>query len=510
MWLINTETLKLEFFNSHESVRYAILSHTWEEGEEVSFQEFEDLYNARRKKGFHKIIKTCELALSRNLSWAWIDTCCIDKTSSAELSEAINLMFKYYSTSAVCFAYLSDISMPTERLAGEDADDEFETQLGISNWVKRGWTLQELIAPRSLEFFDSTWNRIGSKWLNMEQIATVTGIDYKVLAGAQRLGEVSIARRMSWAAKRMTTRLEDMAYCLFGIFDVNMPLLYGEGDKSFIRLQEEIAKETSDLSLFAWRHPKLFSGYFGVLATSPEFFKNSGNIRPCVRSNRPSYDFVSTTMGLRIMGYGFPLVPELKDDDADKGSPDSKRAFQNTSRIGVYLVKTPNGYVRARPAELYYKVDQEAFISDFLGKRESLLLRKKVKSEADSREIRTRFHNRVEVRSPLNTPPCRITPEALWVDSFQQFLDPGCGVNAFMQFDLRTLVPDYAQDCSYPIIVGLTTTNTLACGTWKPDDDDGKIINAFMDQEKDDPPPLSDFVEADEKSLMKLQLLEQR
>ncbi|KAK0655719.1 hypothetical protein B0T16DRAFT_424448 [Cercophora newfieldiana] len=200
MRLINTATLQFEEFIRQNIPEYAILSHTWEE-EEVSFADI--------------ILKTCEIAQSEGHGYAWVDTCCIDKSSSAELTEAINSMFKWYQNAKVCYAFLSDFP------ASADSNEALE----ICRWFTRGWTLQELIAPRDVTFFRQDWTK--------------------------PLRSIAVAQKMSWAAFRETTRVEDMAYSLLGIFDVNMPMLYGEGEKAFRRLQEEIIRSTSDLSILA-------------------------------------------------------------------------------------------------------------------------------------------------------------------------------------------------------------------------------------------------------------------
>lgn len=175
-----------------------------------------------------------------------MDTCCIDKSSSAELSEAINSMYTLYKKSYLCIVYLDDV---------DGAWWDFE--LKYSRWFTRGWTLQELIAPRVLLFFDKHWKFIKTKDSIATLLAEITGIDTKVLRTGDTKG-ISVAAKMSWAAKRTTTRPEDLAYSLMGIFDVNMPTIYGEGDKAFIRLQEEIMKKSNDQSLFAWgwTHPQ--------------------------------------------------------------------------------------------------------------------------------------------------------------------------------------------------------------------------------------------------------------
>ena len=214
---------------------YAILSHRWEE-EEVSFQDMQNPILASKKKGFTKIRNACEKGLKHEFTHIWIDTCCINKDSSAELSEAINCMYRWYEASVICFAFLSDVNT-TARMES-------------SIWFTRGWTLQELIAPREVVFFDHEWNSLGSKEYLYEDLSRWTSIDRDILRG-QPLSRYSVAQRMSWASKRVTTRLEDQAYYLLGIFGVNMPMLYGEREKAFLRLQEEIIKQSDDHTIFA-------------------------------------------------------------------------------------------------------------------------------------------------------------------------------------------------------------------------------------------------------------------
>jgi hypothetical protein len=185
-------------------------------------------------------------------------SCCIDKTSTAEVSEAINSMFHWYQQANICYAYLSDIpSMyAATEISGEQVPSNSNSkhpvpEIARSRWFSRGWTLQELVAPTKLIFFSSHWYPLGSKIELQDTIQEITGIDQQILVTGC-LENISVAKKMSWAAKRETTRVEDMAYCLLGIFNVNMPLLYGEGRKSFTRLQEEIMKVSDDQSLFAW------------------------------------------------------------------------------------------------------------------------------------------------------------------------------------------------------------------------------------------------------------------
>jgi hypothetical protein len=219
--------------------KYAILSHTWGV-EEVNF---EDLRNGTGKKkiGYEKIRFCGEQAKRDGLQYFWVDTCCIDKSSSAELTESINSMFRWYSKATKCYVYLSDVSGPsdkTDELAWESAFRE-------SRWFARGWTLQELIAPRSVEFFSNEGHLLGDKSTLERQICETTGIPAKVLRECP-LPDFSVAERMSWAERRETTREEDRAYSLLGIFEVYMPLIYGEGKQhAFRRLREEIDKRSS-------------------------------------------------------------------------------------------------------------------------------------------------------------------------------------------------------------------------------------------------------------------------
>ncbi|PMD42129.1 HET-domain-containing protein [Hyaloscypha variabilis F] len=248
MRLLNTSTLLMEeFWETDNTPPYAILSHTWAK-EEVSFQDLKNQRKASRLCGFKKIQACCKQAKKRTINWVWIDTCCIDKSSSAELSEAINSMFRWYANAVECYAFLADVP-------SDDSLWPSESAFSKSRWFTRGWTLQELIAPTRVIFFSQDWVEIGTRQGLCLVIASITRIDKEVLIGTRNPGQTSIAQRMSWASRRCTTRLEDTAYCLMGLFDVNMPLLYGEGKKAFLRLQEEILRCSNDHTLFAWFHP---------------------------------------------------------------------------------------------------------------------------------------------------------------------------------------------------------------------------------------------------------------
>ncbi|RYP59385.1 hypothetical protein DL770_010212 [Monosporascus sp. CRB-9-2] len=267
----DTGVFEIQEFGDDEIPEYAILSHTWDEGE-VTFQDMEGTH-ARNKEGYEKVKMCCSLARDDGFDYVWMDTCCIDKTSSAELSEAINSMYLWYQNAKLCYAYLADVSSDTVNHPASFTDSEFSR----SKWFKRGWTLQELIAPPELIFLNRKWQKVGTKSTLQQDIFKTTGIPVGILSGSDDLETASVAQRMSWAANRETSRLEDLAYCLMGIFGVNMPLIYGEGRRAFLRLQEEIMKISDDHSIFAWKSKDDTHG--GLLATSPEAFKSSANIR---------------------------------------------------------------------------------------------------------------------------------------------------------------------------------------------------------------------------------------
>ncbi|KAK6383621.1 hypothetical protein LTS17_002913 [Exophiala oligosperma] len=264
MRLIHTRTCRLQDFSQGEIPPYAILSHTWGE-EEVSFQ---DMSSARcqRYKGYAKILQACKVAVRDGLEYIWIDTCCIEKASSAELIASINSMYAWYSDAEVCYVYLEDF----------EPDSDIEDSLPRCRWFTRGWTLQELLAPRYVELYDKNWNFLGTKLDFVDGISTTTGIQRTVLLGGKAISDCSVAMRMSWAARRQTTRVEDMSYCLLGIFDIHMSLIYGEGTAAFRRLQEEIVKRNNDTTIFAWENDlSQDQKLLGAWAPSPASFKGS-------------------------------------------------------------------------------------------------------------------------------------------------------------------------------------------------------------------------------------------
>jgi len=224
--------------------RYVVLSHTWgADDEEVSFKNIVK-GKGKSKAGYSKICFCAKQAAKDGLQHFWVDTCCIDKSSSAELSEAINSMFRWYQDAAKCYVYLADVSI--DGSARNDLSSQQTRKLAFqqSRWFTRGWTLQELLAPTSVEFFSAEGERLGDKHSLLQEIHEATGICIQALQGGP-LSQFGVDERMSWAAKRETKREEDAAYSLLGLFDLHIPLIYGEGrTKAFIRLHREI-KSTS-------------------------------------------------------------------------------------------------------------------------------------------------------------------------------------------------------------------------------------------------------------------------
>jgi len=326
MRLINTTTLKLEEFIDKDVPPYAILSHTWAQ-EEASFQEMQGCDEIVRKKaGYNKIKHCCEVARSDGFNYAWVDTCCIDKTSSSELSEAINSMYRWYSTADVCYVYLSDVPSTADPKA-------YSSEFCRSRWFTRGWTLQELIAPSVVVFFGSDWKEIGSKSSLRTSITDTTGIHLGILLGGAT-EKASIAQRMSWAAKRETTRPEDLAYCLMGLFHVHMPMIYGEGgEHAFLRLQEEILKISDDQSIFAWTS----SRSSGLLASSPAAFSQSGHIIASKRQTNGK----TCTFSNRGINIELPMKRiALRDGEIFHGVLNCFELSGSTTMVGIELIES--------------------------------------------------------------------------------------------------------------------------------------------------------------------------
>ncbi|KAI0548470.1 heterokaryon incompatibility protein-domain-containing protein [Xylaria curta] len=296
MHLLNVRTRQLQEFIGNSIPPYAILSHTWGE-DEVLFQDLSTPEH-KEKLGYHKIEGCCQQAIDDGINFVWIDTCCIDKKSSAELSEAINSMFRWYGEAQVCYVYLVDV-------LGIVGSDELYSTFRHSKWFTRGWTLQELIAPTNIRFLDTMWLTIYyinkesySDWNNRNiynhMIEEITGIRrwynyaFEKLNDKERYTDVPIATKLSWASGRRTARVEDMAYCLLGLLEISMPLLYGEGHKAFLRLQEEFLKKHHDPTILCrgfrmdYLETQSINSAFGAscLAPTPLLFRGFRNVTP--------------------------------------------------------------------------------------------------------------------------------------------------------------------------------------------------------------------------------------
>ncbi|EJT82608.1 hypothetical protein GGTG_02581 [Gaeumannomyces tritici R3-111a-1] len=319
MYLVNVETKKLERFGGAEIPKYAILSHTWgEASEELTFTDISKGNVNKPGVGADKFQGCCRLATGRGVKYVWIDTCCINKGDGEELREAINSMFRWYRDAEVCLVFLADVP------PGDDPKRP-QSKFSCSRWFTRGWTLQELLAPSRLVFYGSGWDRLGTKADFCSEIERITSIPRRVLNGDAKVQDTSVAQRMSWAASRNTTREEDLAYCLLGIFDVVLPMLYGVGHLAFRQLQEAIMRKTRDDSILAWGFPTnkkgrrlpaaatrggASSSSGGVLATGPSGFAGCGDISGRERSAGDTLDVRGGSLSLRIRLYTLPTTGE--------------------------------------------------------------------------------------------------------------------------------------------------------------------------------------------------------
>ncbi|KAK4625419.1 Vegetative incompatibility protein HET-E-1 [Fulvia fulva] len=325
--LLESGRLELEEFIGSDVPSYAILSHTWGHDEVL----YSDIASGRA-----------------HTEHVWIDTCCINKSSSAELQEAINSMYR----AETCYVYLKDVNTPTH------VDfDIFRCQFRSSRWFSRGWTLQESLVPRSVQFFVSsgkplwpfsTTSAHDDRRSLVAEITSATNFAEDIIAaGPGVIHERSIATRMSWAATRITTREEDIAYSLLGIFNVNMPLLYGEGRKAFRRLQQTLLDQSDDSSIFCWTSSarEERAGRIqlsGLLADEPSHFSS---IAPTIMAARPqncaqAQPYSMTNKGLQIT---LPLIQFSRN--IYLGLLDCRLVGRGgaTHRAAIYIIRLLSG-----------------------------------------------------------------------------------------------------------------------------------------------------------------------
>lgn len=329
MRFLNTSTLQFEQIPDSElhlkENQYAILSHRWgADKDEISFEDVRLSTDFSNKKGFNKIKGFCE-AVSANCRFGWVDTCCIHKDNLSELSEAINSMYRWYQGSKICIVYLEDVP---------------QKQLTDSEWFNRGWTLQELIGPKNVTFFDHDWNIIGTKTELITDLSRKTRIPEGILSHNMKLSACSVAQRMSWGANRETTRVEDRAYSLMGIFDINMPMIYGEREKAFLRLQQQIIQKSKDESIFAWDMD--FEGYTrtysGLYAPSPLAYAKCSEIIQTQGSHGFSENNGELSMRLRTVPHS-PEIYLARLHCSDRAHPNSAITIliSRTSVEGEYV-----------------------------------------------------------------------------------------------------------------------------------------------------------------------------
>lgn len=340
MRLLDVNRLEFrEFGGSASCPKYAILSHRWGD-EEITLQSFGEArkeveqameqHSEQRQHsnaGSSKIAGACLQARQHGLDYLWVDTCCIDKTSTVEMAESLNSMFKCYERAQACYSHLMDVVSLAD-------DPQFAAHFRNSQWFTRGWTLQELLAPQNLQFFNCDWVLLGSKQELSADVQAVTLIPSQYLYHQEPLRKASVAQRMSWASKRRTTRIEDRAYSLFGIFDVSIEMRYGEEERAFQRLQQAIIQSCPDETIFAWTCRGLKDS--GILAPRPDCFKPCANISSSC--GMPGRNTTGKTYQITNQGLEFPSPSrEALRKVAQSTGPDSLLTWRKVGQDGYWL-----------------------------------------------------------------------------------------------------------------------------------------------------------------------------
>ncbi|KAF3004593.1 hypothetical protein E8E14_006516 [Neopestalotiopsis sp. 37M] len=358
---------------------YAILSHTWGrqmkegtsswggEDDEILFADVGHKDTSEKKPdAWRKIEKACQAAQKQGCDYLWVDTCCFNKESSAELDESINAMFAWYQQSKVCLVYLADFQV-------DSVDEQGKAELKKCRWFQRGWTLQELIAPETVEFYNQDWKKVGSRIDLVDILHEITEIDRDALTGERSCLSFTVAERMKWAAHRETKRPEDRAYSLLGLFGVQMSLIYGVGGKAaFRRLQVEIIQNTTDMTVFAWspdKDTKETSEFCSMLADSPDRFVDS----PTMSTMELEGHFSITNRGVSLDASTLRTVPKKKHEPKQESKQASQPALvfligytdypDHMICYGVYLQKIGSAnYARYRTHGLaQFKEDKKKY-----------------------------------------------------------------------------------------------------------------------------------------------------
>ncbi|EMR69889.1 putative het domain-containing protein [Eutypa lata UCREL1] len=392
MRLLHAKTHRLLEFPFNEHIpEYAILSHTWgANGDEVTLKDFHSWTPwFKRKPGWAKIKGCCRQALTDGLEYVWIDTCCIDRSKTAPpetVGDEIQLIWQYYTRARVCYVHLADVH-DTPKTNPESPGSAFRR----SRWFTRGWTVPEMLAPFFVRFYDASWKYVGSKAELSNVVEEVTGIDAPAVRDPNEVGRRSVACRMSWVAARETSREEDLAYCLFGLFDLKTPVEYGEGRRNaFLRLQNEILRRSSirDQSLFAWGYGLPLAGphddrKVGMLAETPAAFRHCGEVEPVGGSSEPAFEVTATglqfqlpmqideatgtaLLNLECRVGDYYLVLPLDRSPNGRGEferrPYSKPMLVPISKLALFSVRTINTQLTNRPHSMskYVEVSIEA------------------------------------------------------------------------------------------------------------------------------------------------------
>jgi hypothetical protein len=299
MRLLNSSTYQLHEFNEPEKP-YAIFSHTWG-SDEVSLQDYQESI-AQTKKGFQKIKLCCDQAAKDKIPWVWIDTCCMNRLDSAERSEVLHSNYKWLENATKCYAYLSDVS---------SSADSWESTFKSCKWFTRQFTLQELVAPPEVVFFAQDWVQVGTRKSLHSIISGITGIQPAVLTGEKKPKQCHVSERMSWASNREAKAVEDKAYALMGLFDIKLPVLYGEGNRAFRRLQDEIRKTHNDTARTGIR----------LLITNSEPLE----LKYFPASDSPEYAILSHTWAIQP-------EEEISFLDVGQGRAASKGSYQKVKK----------------------------------------------------------------------------------------------------------------------------------------------------------------------------------
>ncbi|KAF9474805.1 hypothetical protein BDN70DRAFT_769036, partial [Pholiota conissans] len=276
--------------------KYAILSHKWLRGTpgEITYDLWMKGSLDPKSAGYKKLAGFCRTAWKEyGLALVWMDTICINKDSSSELDESIRSMYAWYERADICIVYLSETHTTTH--------------IPDDTWFTRGWTLQELIAPKKLKFYSAEWNRLAQDNNDDKKDPIILSfIEHATMLSSEELAgrlNVPLSRKMQWAASREVTREEDIAYSLMGIFDVSISIAYGEGvSRAFLRLLEEIMKNhIGAKDLFNWAGGVTGNGNTHLLPPSPKYYLHrSSDPEIQLHTIIPSVPLTLTLRGIRV------------------------------------------------------------------------------------------------------------------------------------------------------------------------------------------------------------------